>query len=314
MALTDILPPGPASAINSAASSQWNPVNMVTTGRDYLDTLANNYLVKPSGANGIAGFVFSVAGEANLMADTDITDHYTEYNNFEQDHAALKPIEVMLRGFVGEKILPSPQGINGLLSGIQNKLTTVQTLLGKYSPQALNKVSAVVNSAQNTVNQIDNVIGRAQNIVGLIAGGSAAPTAQAKALAQLMALRDTRQVFTLVTPWGQLAYFNPITQKAGSRSFVIKRLMFEQPENTEDYSDIVVTLKEVRFATVATPNASGGTIPGQTAAEAAQNSSGRLQQQSQAQTNKGNQVGAPGTVTGPLSYFGLGTVQGPSSA
>jgi hypothetical protein len=300
VALTDILPSGASGVINSAASSPWNPVNMVTAGRNYLDTQANNWLVKPATAAGISGFVFDVERETTLVADTDITDHFTEYNNFFQDHAAIRPLEVTLRGFVGELVQKAPQGVVGLLGGLQNKLTTIDALLGKYTPQAVTSIQKVLTKATNVVNTVDNIIGRAQNIVGLIAGGSPAPTKQEQAMSKLMALRDTRQVFTLVTPWGLAAYFDPIRERGGPRSFVIKRLVFEQGEETRDMSDIVVTLKEVRFATVASQNPPTG----QTAQEAVQNSSGRAQQGLQGTTNKGKTSGSPSAFGGLFSSFG----------
>lgn len=303
MALTDILPSGAAGAINSAAASRWQPVNMVTRGRNYLDTQANNWLVKPATASGISGFVFDVERETTVSADTDITDHYTEYNLFFQDHAAIRPMEITLRGFVGEIVQKVPQGVVGLLGGIQNKLTTLDALLGKYTPQAVTSIKSVITKSQNVVNQVDNIIGRAQNIVGLIAGGSPAPTKQEQAFSKLMALRDTRQVFTIVTPWGLAAYFDPIRQKGGPRSFVVKRLLFEQGEESRDMSDIVVTLKEVRFATVASSNPPTG----QTSQEAAQNASGRAQQGLQGTTSKGKTSGIPSPFTALTSVFGTHT-------
>lgn len=298
MALTDILPSGAGAAVNSAAESAWNPVNMITKGRDYLDTQANNWIVKPATASGISGFVFDVEEETTASADTDITDHYTEFNNFFQDHAALRPLEFTMRGYIGELVQKAPQGVVGLLSDLQNRLTTVDALLGKYTPQALTKVQGVLTKAQGVVNQVDNIIGRAQNIVGLIAGGSPAPTHQERAFSRLMALRDTRQVFTLVTPWGLCAYFDPIRQKGGPRSFIIKRLVFEQSGETKDISDIVVTLKEVRFASVASASR------GQSAQEALLNTSGRAAVQSQGQTNKGRTSGITSAFSGLFSSFG----------
>lgn len=298
MALTDILPAGAAGAVNNAAASPWNPVNMITNGRNFLDTQANNWLVKPATASGISGFVFDTESETTIVADTDITDHYTEYNNFFQDHASIKPLEIVMRGFVGELILKAPQGVVGLLSGLQDKLTTLNATLGKYTPSAVEKIQGVITQSQNVVNKVDNLIGRAQNIVSMIAGGSPAPTRQEQAFSKLMALRDTRQVFTLVTPFGLMAFFDPVRQRGGPRSFVIKRLVFEQPDETRDWADIVVTLKEVRFATVVSQSV------GQTPQEAVQNNSGRAQIQSQAQSAKGRTSGVTSAFSGLFSSFG----------
>lgn len=288
MALTDILPSGAGSALNAAASSKWNPVNMALKGRSALDELANNYLVKPASAEGIAGFLFDYEGETQIVVDDEITDHYTESNRFFQDHDAHKPLEITMRGFVGELVAQAPQGVTGALSILQNKLTTLPALLGKYTPGALSKVQGAINSATNTVNKIDNYISRAKNIMGLVAGGSAAPTKQAQAFGKLMALRDTSQVFNLVTPFGFMAEGDPATGKAVPRCFVIKHLVFIQAEETRQWADIAVTLKEVRFAEVTASD------KGQSPAAALQNNAGRAALQRMTQTVKGK---AQGTVT-----------------
>ena len=114
MALTDLA--NPPSLTAPTFSNPWNPVSDISQGRNYLDTLANNFILKPATNKGINGYVFSVAAETTATADTDITDHYTEYNNFFQDHAALRPIEITLRGFAAENVLPAPQGVTGVLS------------------------------------------------------------------------------------------------------------------------------------------------------------------------------------------------------
>jgi hypothetical protein len=298
MALTDILPGGAGSVINQAASSKWNPVNMALNGRAALDEMANNYLVKPASAQGISGFLFDYDGETQIVVDDDITDHYTESNRFFQDHDAHKPIEITMRGFVAELAQKAPQGITGALSILQNKLTTLPSLLGKYTPGALSKVQGVVNSATNTVNKLDNLISRAKNIVGLIAGGSAAPTKQAQAFGKLMALRDTSQVFNLVTPFGLMAARDPITGKAGPRTFVIKHLVFIQTDETKDWADIAVTLKEVRFAEV------NSSAKGQSPAAALQNNAGRAAFQRMSQTIKGKTQGLATSFSKLSGAFG----------
>ena len=294
MALTDL---GGGASPSYQKPTSWNPAEWITSGRDYADSLAN-WVVKPATSAGIAGFVFDVEAETTVSADTEISDHYSEYNNFFNDHAALRPMEVTMRGFVGELVLKSPQGVAGLISGLQNKLTTLDAILGKYTPQALSKVKGVITKGQNAINQIDNTISRVKNIVGLFVNGSPAPTKQEQAFAKLMALRETRQVFTLVSPYGLLTKYDPIRKKGGPRSFIIKRLVFNQSEESKDLSDIVVTLKEVRFASVSSVS------QGQTEQEALQNNSGRSAYQSQAQTCKGNQAGKTAPFGGLFSSFG----------
>lgn len=290
--LTDILPQSIGDPINSAANSNLNPVNVIVNARSYADTLANNWLVKPAQAQGIAGFVFDYEGETSLQADADITDHYTEKNTFFQDHVALKPLEVTMRGFVGEIVNLAPQGVLGAIGNLQNKLTVSDAILGKYSPQATQKIKQALSQATLAVNRLDSAIGRAKNLVGLV-GGSPAPSKIEQAFSKLMALRDTAQVFVLVSPWGLLA------SRGGPRSFVIKRLTFVAEEETKSWVDIVVGMREVRFADVV------GTGIGQTAESAKANNSGRGVFQRQAQVNKGTTSGLPVSNVKVFKSFGV---------
>lgn len=286
MALTDIGPSNSfADSVNSAAASNYNPVNQVLSGRSALDTLANNWLVKPASAQGICGFVFDYEGETEISADNDITDHYTESNRFFVDHCARRPLEIVMRGFVAEVVQTAPQGVTGALSILQNKLTTLPALLGKYTPGALAKVQSIVTASQNIVNQIDNVINRAQGLLGLFASASPAPTKQEQAFAKLMMLRDTVQVFNLVTPLGLMAARDEFTGSPGPRTFVIKHLTFVQSEDSKYQTDISVTLKEVHFADVQ------GTTKGASPAVALLNKGGTLAYNAQGPTNKGQTTG-----------------------
>jgi hypothetical protein len=277
MAVTDLLPDNAVgNAINakaqSAVASNFNPVNMITSGRGYLDTLTNKYLVKPKTAHGIGGFVFDYETETTVTLQAEITEHYTEKNTFIMDHIAHKPARLVLRGLIGELVEAKPQGVIGALGILQGKLSTLPALLGKYTPGALKKIQGVVTRATNTVNKIDNYISRAQNIVGLFVGAAPGLNKQQKAFATLYTLWMSNQVFTVETPF---KYFD---------SMVIEQIVFTQDEDTSSYSDISVTLKEIRFAKVGSPN-------GLSQSDALQSSDGRSAQQRQGQTSKGRTVG-----------------------
>jgi hypothetical protein len=277
MALTDLIP---NSAFGNAVKSgaQWtagsvfNPITTITKGRQYLDTLANKYLVKPKSAHGIGGFVFDYETEASVTLQAEVTEHYTENNTFVMDHVAHKPARVVLRGLVGELVAAKPQGVTGALSLLTGKLSTIPAMLGKYTPGALKKIQGVVNNATNTVNKIDNYISRAQNIVGLFIGSTPGPTRQHTAYAELFALWWTSQVVTVETPY---RYFD---------SMVIEQITFNQDEDSDSFSEITVTLKEVRFVT---PGSSNGLSP----SDALLVCEGLAALQRQGPTNKGRTVG-----------------------
>ncbi len=65
-----------------AASAQAGLGNLnLQDGNNYLNNIANKYIVKPKNAKGIGGFVFDYEGETNVTFQADITDHYLETND-----------------------------------------------------------------------------------------------------------------------------------------------------------------------------------------------------------------------------------------
>lgn len=228
-------------------------LDAVQNGRNYLDQLANKYVVKPKDAIGIGGFVFDYEGETNISLQAEVTDHYAENNSVINDHYALKPVRLTFSGFVGELVQTKAQGVLGALASIQNKLTTVNAYLGKYTPQALGKIQKVLTQAQSTVNKLDNALARTKNIVGFFSKSNPAPTKQAQAYTFLESLMNSRQVFLVQTPY---KFFD---------NMVIENLSFTQPEETKYLSDITITLKQMRFVDVQTVTANRSLFGGRAA-------------------------------------------------
>lgn len=241
--------------------------NSVQNGRGYIDSLVNNYIIKPRHARGINGFIFDYEGETNLQLQAEITDHYSENNVAIQDHIAIRPVRITLRGYQGELVKFADTGVIGLLNTIQNKLTTVPAYLGKYTPQQLAKVQAAVSKAQDTVNKIDTALARVNNLVGMLPGIKPGITKQHQAFNFLRSMMFSKQVFIVDTPYGVL------------NNMVIESLVFIQPEETSSMSDISVTLKQMRFVEVQTTTIN--------------NKAGRAVQQSQSPTDKGKTGGVP---------------------
>ncbi len=270
MALTDVIPGGDRAA---AAAQKYNPLNMVANGRGYLDTLANKFILKPASAKGLAGFVFDYEGETEVMVQSEITDHYSEQNSFLNDQAAQRPQRITMSGFVGELVYTPSLGVLGALANLQDKLSTLPAILGKYTPSIVQKIQKTTQDVSNTVKKIDNAISRAQNLVGLFIGSAPAPTKQEKAYQQLYSLWSNNVVFTLETPFN---YF---------RSVMIEHMSFIQDDTTKQWSEIIVTVKEVRFTGIVVQG------PGLSPQLAAQTQMGRSQYQSQAPVNKGQTKG-----------------------
>ncbi len=237
-------------------------------GNNYLNSIANKFIVKPKTAKGIGGFVFDYEGESTVTYQADITDHYLESNDAVQDHIAQRPARVVLRGFVSELVSKSPAGVLGALNTIQNKLTALPAYLGPYTPGAVQSIQRGITAAQVAVEKINLGLAKVQNIVGFLPGAAPHKSKQQKAFAQLTALWQSRQVFTVETPY---RYFD---------SMVIETLSFIQPEETRDWSDISVTLKQMRFVQVASVS-NKDTF------------AGRAAQQRQTQASQGKTQGTP---------------------
>jgi len=252
----------------------------IQNGRAYVDGLANRFIVKPKTAKGIGGFVFDYEGETNLQIQADITDHYNEDNSAVQDHIAIHPIKMTLRGFVSELVLRQPQGLLGAIQSIQNRLTTVPAYLGKYTPSAVATIQKALTKTQNTVNTIDQSLARVKNIVGLFDKSVQGRTAQEKAYNKLQTLMVTKQLMFVETPYGT---FN---------NMAIESLVLVQDDSTKQWSDISVTLKRMNFVQILT-----STIDFR---------DGRNVEQSKLPTNKGSTKGTPEQTSIAYRIFGGG--------
>ncbi len=255
---------GLSSSVQTGSSAVYNGISKV---QDLLNGVTSSnpnqgkyVLIPPKGfLGGIGGFVFDYEQDDDIMLDAEITDHYAEDNSAVQDHIALKPYRITMRGFVSELILPAPsQGIFGAMTTLQQKLGTVPAYLGKYTPQGLqkltNSISKGVSTVQNYANEVGQYLNQAKNAAALLGGATAAPTKQQKAFITLATLRDTRQIFNVLTPWVFLS------------GMAIESLTMTQPEATESKSDISVTMKQMRFVSASNPAAYAANFQGPAAA------------------------------------------------
>ena len=228
------------------------------SGRGYLDNLTNKVsLLKPKSVKGIGGFVFDYEGETSVTYNADITDHYTEENVFINDHIAIKPARIVLKGFISELKYKKPAGILGALEFLGDKMTALPAYLGGYTPQVTQNMFDAISKAQSVVTQIDGAIKKAQNIIGMFPNSSVADTAQKKAFDQLYSMFSGKQVFSLKTPYKIYP------------SVAIETLTFVQNEDDKYTSDISVTVKEVRFAEVVFSKTDSANYAKKTAAQKA---------------------------------------------
>ena len=86
-----------------------------------ITTLDNKAIVRPNNPPaGIAGFLFDLQADDEIHLQSDITDHYVEDNTAIQDHIALRPEEITLKGLVAELTDASPP--SNATAGIQDAL------------------------------------------------------------------------------------------------------------------------------------------------------------------------------------------------
>jgi len=206
----------------------------ISDARSYLDNKANT-LLRPKAVKGIAGFLFDVSDSDTINLDWDITDHFTESNSFLNDHKVKKPIIITLSGFIGELVFRSPQGVEGAIQEISNRLEVVDAYLGDATPGAVQEVQRVVQQAQSAVSAINQTLDKAQNIIGFFEGEGPEESAQQKAFRELSALGD-EVILSVQTPW---EFYDDMT---------IQAVSVTQAGNTNEITDISVTLKQIRVS------------------------------------------------------------------
>lgn len=207
----------------------------ITNSRNYLDDKAN-VLLRPKSAKGISGFIFDVPDSESIQLNSEITDHYTEDNSFLNDHIVRKPIMISLSGFVGELVFRKPDGVEGAIQELSNRLETVEAYAGDLTPGAVQTAQRAVQKAQSAVSAINQTLDKVQNVVGFFEGQGQEETLQQKAFNNLYALWRSAEFITVQTPW---RYFD---------NMVIQSITVQQDGESEEVTDIQVTLKEIRVA------------------------------------------------------------------
>ena len=208
-------------------------IGQKTNFQDWINQQAS-YLIKPVTAKGIGGFIFSVRDEEQIELKSEVTDYAIEDNSTIQDHIAIKPVVVSLRGFVGEIVNEVYPETLPLTSTIENRLTELSTYTPLFSTQSAQTLSKVLTDITQTVNDINNLVNKAQNLVSNIS--APLQTKQQQAYNVLKSMWQTKQIFTLETPWEYLD------------NMVISSLTATQDKNTLMVTDFSLTLKQLRLS------------------------------------------------------------------
>lgn len=202
---------------------------------------ASNTLVSVAGTVGIAGFVFDIADDDTVELDADITDHYVENGTAIQDHIALRPERVTVRGLVGE--------YRHIVEGKQTKLekaTQKLTTLASYLPPLSQAATAIYkglqgkneNSSLSMLGSLNNPVNTAMDLYKAYRNINLPQTEQQKAFIYFEALRNSRALFTIQTP------FRYYTDMA------IESIRVSQSGFSRDQSEFEISFKKMRFVDV----------------------------------------------------------------
>lgn len=213
---------------------------------DTLDDLIvglQNYVVAPLQSFGAGGYVFDVQGESRAVLTADITDHYTEDNKAIQDHIAIKPVRITLKGYVGEVVF-NGSGISNTVSILQKvtqKLTVISAFLPQLSSSAtqIQQTLAAPGGSSLTLNSIQGALPAAANIYGLVQnllGATGNQSKQQNAYNYFAACQSQGVLMGIQTPWSFLT------------NMVVETIDVIQPDDSIFISDFSITFKQIRIA------------------------------------------------------------------
>jgi len=217
-----------------------------------ITSIVNQYIVGPLAAFGISGFVFNAVGEAAANLSADITDHYTEDNTAIQDHIAIHPKRITLKGYVGELVYNSAGNAPSTLNTLAQKLTSLSSFLPTLSASATQAQNALASPLTGPMGILENpasILGATSSIYGLVQNvlGAFGPTKnQQNAYTYFKALMQSGTLMGIQTPWEFMT------------NMAIEHIMVMQDEKSMWISDFSISLKEIRIASTSTTAFSSG--------------------------------------------------------
>lgn len=209
---------------------------------DELVAGLQNYVVAPLNAFGLGGFMFNVQGEAHSQLSAEITDHYSEDNKAIQDHIAIKPKRITLKGYIGELVYEAPGSSNSTFTQkVPQKLTIISSFLPVLSAAAQQAQEILANptNAAITLNSVAGQLPAASNLYALIKNSLGAfgdMQNQQNAYNFFNACREQKVLMGIQTPWEFLT------------NMAIETIDAVQTEETIFISDFSITFKQIRIA------------------------------------------------------------------
>ena len=192
-------------------------------------------------------------GEDTATLSSDITDHYSENNTFIQDHIAIKPKRITLRGYVGELIYNASGQSPTVVQTVTQKLTQLAAFLpamGAAATQAQAAIASVSGANASGTGTLDalagavpaaaNIYGLVTNLLGTVSGDT---KNQQSAYQYFAACQSTGTLMGIQTPWEFLT------------NMAVETIVAIQSEDSIFMTDFAITFKQMRFAAIATVTA-----------------------------------------------------------
>lgn len=202
---------------------------------DTVTTLVNQYIVSPVLNLGLGGFVFSNAGSTEVNMTAEITDHFVENNSAIQDHIALKPERITLRGYVREIVYSSPSNSQSVLKNPAKKITTINSFIPIFTKGVKQSYNSFTAPKSGVGDYVASYSDGGINLYKTFKQINPPRTEQAKAFNYFRALFYGKQILSLETPW---SFYTDMA---------IESVTAEQDDESKYITNFSVTLKKIQF-------------------------------------------------------------------
>ena len=195
----------------------------------FRDTIADKFLVAHETLGQVNGFIFSLQLNTTVQKQAETTDYYVEDLSAIQDHIAVKPLQITLSGYVGEKTLNSNAFTDQFLQKINTRLINIGTPANKLTSYATQLYSLINAAKQDN----DTLLAKASNLYKIALMATGHRTKQQQAYAYFEALMNNRALVSVVTPYDTFL------------NMAVIGLQAEQGAQSTMLSNFSVTLKQI---------------------------------------------------------------------
>jgi len=221
-------------------------LNSVLGKADMVNAITNQYVISPLVNLGLAGIELDVKEEESIKLRATITDHYLESGSSVQDHIAIAPLEITLKGYVGEAVVYSDAGKPPAMQNFAEKLTVLNSFLPIMTSGARglqNKITSARSASRNNklAASAKGITGGMVDLYSTYKQITPPSGRQAQKFNFLRALFYSKITVGLQTPWN---YFP---------NMAIQGINFKKLHNEPLITEVEVSLKQLSF--VETSNA-----------------------------------------------------------